>query len=122
MDVKYFNNLKELATYSQSLDEPDLIGFLSVVDLFGKAEWATVFLPTHDWREAVNSFFNAVSDDIYLAPLRDSIVQSCENGVFRKSATGSRLRKLDWGIEPYNDGQDGGLLVSVSTPKNADVA
>lgn len=116
MEVRKFDGLLEFADDANVNKDFENGGYIAVVDVLGRVEQAAAFVQKHNWREAVNEFFDSIADEFYVAKLHDRILHSCENGVFNERDLSNAPYGLAWSVEPY-DHCGGGCFVFVQAPK-----
>lgn len=116
MEVRKFDGLLEFADDANGNKDFENGGYIAVVDVLGRVEQSAAFFLKHSWQEAVNEFFNSLTDELCVAKLHDHILQSCENGVFNERDMSNAPYGLVWNVEPY-DYCGGGCFVFVQAPK-----
>lgn len=116
MEVRKFDNLSKFAAARSGNADFESGKYIAVVDVLGRVEQAAAFVQKHNWREAVNEFFDSIADEFCVANLHDRILHSCENGVFNERDLSNAPYGLAWSVEPY-DHCGGGCFVFAQMPK-----
>lgn len=116
MEVRKFDGLSEFAADRKDNDDFENGKYIAAVDVLGRVEQTAAFVQEHNWREAVNKFFDSLTGEFCTAKLHDRILRFCENGVFNERDMSNAPYGLVWSVEPY-DYCGGGCFIFVQTPQ-----
>lgn len=61
MEVRKFDGLSEFAADRKDNDDFENGKYIAAVDVLGRVEQTAAFVQEHNWREAVNKFFDSLT-------------------------------------------------------------